>query len=768
MANKSNAANRTPRSKSAPGREEIRFDTDAGDRYEVSLADPDLRALLRQEAMRWAYIVRNRERWAVTERSQDRLHEMAAGTLNSLGIDEHCLKRLSRAEVIEVGVHFRTEEEAWEARVFPWEYVLSAGVRHLGSRWRSLVVRHLHRPRARDSGRPIKQALLVTSCPGRLESDFVFEEECALVRAHLLTPVNPVVDDAGQGTAPIPCERLENPTPRELRAAVERLSPDVIHISGVDAHQGAARLHESVDKDGLYMATEDGGQTRVDALELGRLLNAGKEHGPALVFINTYNSGSRMAALAVAEGAGAAVGFQDFIDDQLAESFLANFYQAWHRSEYSATAALNWAWRRLRQQPRSLRGSGVILWNGVTLDRDFDAADYDEVEQSLLAERLQPLPANARVSARDVLRVHCEPPRRINYAILHNDANLFQSFRLTKRTQHLIEGVELEVTLRVGADDFVYRRRVDVDQNPTFLEDDIRVPLTWDYVRNLNETVRSALYVSVRHGDDVLIRDSYRVDLQPVAEWEDSDRHRAWLPSFILPRDPAVAHIVGEARRYLRALNDYGEAGFDGYQCIDPNAVEPCEGVDLQVRALWCALTYECGIGYINPPPGYARRVQRLRTPGEVLKTKLGTCIDLALLLAALLEFVDIYPAIILLRGHAFPAYWRSDEAYDRFAGMERVPRISATNEYGASGRLDAASRHREWMIAGEDSQWAILDCVKRGELVPIETVAIADGGSFAVAAEMGLENLRDLRAFETMVDVILARRRYGVTPLPF
>ena len=51
-----------------------------------------------------------------------------------------------------------------------------------------------------------------------------------------------------------------------------------------------------------------------------------------------------------------------------------------------------------------------------------------------------------------------------------------------------------------------------------------------------------------------------------------------------------------------------------------------------------------------------------------------GTCIDLALLLASCLEYVDIYPVVVLLSGHAFAGYWRSESAHDAFVQVVHIP----------------------------------------------------------------------------------------------
>ena len=737
----------------------IRLTTDSGDAFTASFKDQAARKKLQQYAMQWAYTVRNRDRWLLTSDAQARIHERATDTLNDIGIGDAAIEAISRARLVEVAAPYSDERDSWEMRIFPWEYLLSAAVRARGELWRSLVVRRIQRSGALPARKGIARALIVTSCPGALHDEYSFEEERALVETNLRSE---------DGTN-MQCDVLVDPTARQLKAWIRDHSPDVVHLTGVDAHLGAVLLELPDDRDrrdGFYLADDDGAETLVDPEELGAIINAGKDHTPQFVFINTYNSASRMAAMAVAQGSAAALGFQDFIDDRLAESFLANFYRAWTLSGYSSWAALDWAWRRLRKQPRSLRGSGVVLWT----ERSFEGAYTPglQLEARLRDERREPFALSEGERIQDVLDVQYKPPGCINYSMLHNNADIFESFRLTKKVHQLLEGVDVAVSLQVGADHFSYRKRVDVDQNPTFLERDIRVPLTWDYVRGLKESVRSALYVEVSHGDEILRRDTHSVTLQPVQEWEDTDENRAWLPSFVLPRDAQVVATVRQAERYLRALADYGQAGFDGYQSLDRNSEAPSEGVDLQVRAIWCALVYEHNLAYINPPPSYAAGTQRLRTPSEVVASGHGTCIDLTLFLAACLEYVEIHPAIFLLQGHAFPAYWRSDSAYSDFGCMRYASEDIDTGDADSSGRFDTVHRYKDWMISGEDSHRAILASIQRGDLVPIESVAMTNCLGFAEAVEQGMENVEAVDEFESMIDLPLARQRYKVTPLPF
>ena len=78
--------------------------------------------------------------------------------------------------------------------------------------------------------------------------------------------------------------------------------------------------------------------------------------------------------------------------------------------------------------------------------------------------------------------------------------------------------------------------------------------------------------------------------LIPVDEWVDDTDNNPWLPSFVLPRDPAILKIINSSRRYLVGIRDDPAAGFDGYQSVDRQGGDPTAGVDAQVQAIWTAL----------------------------------------------------------------------------------------------------------------------------------------------------------------------------------
>jgi CHAT domain len=697
--------------------------------------------------MRWSYRVRNRARWRDDQAASLELENQARRDLLELGIGHEALSAAVEAGLLEVSIPFVSEQQGWDARILPWEALLTAATRSEREGRPLLIVRHLSRPAVAATVAPPEQALIVISEPGRLEGHYSFESERRLIEAHL------AVKDA---------HVLESPTREALALEVRRRSPQVVHLSGFDAHQGAVLLGIPTDsswRDGFYLASSRAALEVCEPEPLALALSAGNPP-PRMVTCNAYNTAARIAALIVAHGAGAAIGFQDDVDDSVAERFFASFYRAWVVSGFDTLPAFRFAWREAREVA-PLRGTGIVLWSAAPLvsEKEQPATEDDRLGKRLRDEREQTIVIDVGRGddLRQILERDVQPLEALNYGLLHNGGSLFETFRLRKLRTGVLRDVRVEVSLSVGPQEFRYRESLDLDLPVTDITDKVRLPLTWDYIRSMRENTRTGLYVEIAVRDRILHSRTYPIVLLPVEEWRDTRRDGKWLPSFVLPRDPAVAAIVDRAQRYLMALRDDPGAGFDGYQSIDEAAADPAEAVDLQVQALWSAIVYEYGLSYINPPPTYTASSQRLRCPYDVIEGRRGTCIDLALLLASCLEYVDIYPVLFLLKGHAIPGYWRSEKAHRDFISMQRV-------DEGQNPR-SGGRQHDSWVIPAE-AYHEIVSLVRANQLVPLETVWLTQHKGYGDATEAGIEDLDDREQFEAMLDVVRAREA-SVTPLP-
>jgi hypothetical protein len=725
---------------------------------------------LAQEAMKWTYVVRSRRRWS--DGGAAKIQEkLATDLLRKMGVDDQKLLGLARARIVEVSTRWTGQEkEGWPARILPWEYVITAATRDVRGDRPLTIVRHLNRGDAKVPQKPPQSVLFVASEPGRLRGQYSFDGERELVRKQFA--------DAGAMW-----HQLESPSLADLDAAVREHKPDVVHLAGFDSHQALEVLRTA----GRYDAVRPGKPTDLDfgidenrdsyilagpqgleAVEPDALAKAltADGHRPQLVSLNIRNSAARIAPQIVAAGARTAVGFQDLFDDQLAEVFFSLFYGSLRRSNWNPNDAFQTAWETIRRQPeRVTQGSGVVLWNAapfvVMSPEDHARAHPDPLD-------LKPLyPGDVKPSeVRDWITVETRAFTELNYSLLHNKRSLFEKFQLfcPNQQRRLLRDVRIKVELAAGGERALYDNMFDVSSD--WALDDIAVPLTSPLLRSIHETVRTSIFVEVSWGDHVIHRRTHNVLLVPVDLWRDTDDDRKWLPSFVFPRDPAVSGLVEMAQRHVRLLRDDPVSGFDGYQSIDPKDPESVSEVDFQVQAIWSAIVHELKLTYINPPPSYSvkRDSQRLRTPTMVVHRHSGTCIDLALFFAACLELVDIYPVIFLLEGHAFPGYWRSDSAHQRFLEA-RPSQIQEIVDADATTSAISGAQSEGWYLR-KSAYDEIVQLVSNGDLVPLESVWLTENSGFWEAVEGGRKNFRPKRDFAAMIDIIVAREKL-VTPLP-
>lgn len=713
---------------------------------------------VQQAAMEWSRVVRNRSRWVrLKARAQDQDVE-AEKLMTALGVSNTQLKQLAAARTVRVAIPFTTEDEGWEARLLPWEFIISASTRRVRtgpvsvSRW--LVRPDLGKRKAK------RTVLFVESSPGRLADEWNFDYERSVVKGY-----------AGAENF----ETLVSPTREQLKAKVRTMRPDVVHLAGFDNHQGLALsgYERQQDVHDGYLLAGSGGLDPVPAADLTALLTP-DGHVPALVFCNLWNSGARISAQLVAAGVRAAVGFQDGVDDALAEIFTGSFYRGLAASKDDVDAAFQAGWDAARDNQRPLRGTGIVLWRGGPLAMCKSAS----TAMAAAPTKLQPSarsgatpvasPIASVADARRAISVMVEPEPQITYGLLHNDDSLFKSFIVRKLEDHPECDVDVTVTLHTNRDDFPFRiTRVMTD--PVWdVAPDVRIALTSSLARSLDEVLKTSLFVQVSCERFPVYCRTFPVTLDPVDLWSDTDDSRVFLPSFIFPRDRAVATIIKQAEQFGTALRDDPTAGFDGYQALDDSLPNPADHVDKQVQAIWYSLLYKVPASYINPPPTYAVASQRIRTPSEVVAGGFGTCIDLALALAACLEAVEIYPVVFLLNDHAFPGYWRTDAARADFCARvekltDRRDEPGPTLEPGAPA--SSGERVRSWSF-GPPVIKEIRRAMNAQLLIPIETVGVTGRWRLADAIEEARGYFDDEQRFLVMLDVQTAREE-RVTPLP-
>lgn len=731
-----------------------------------------------KQAAEWNYRLRDRRRWATRGTGINELRAEARAFINELGIPATVIEQVARARIVQVDLDASDDALATALRNLPWEYLLAAATRPLRGEQSFTVIRRLRAApeSAATASAPSGRWLIVQSAPGRLHQEYDFRSEREIVER-----------SAGANEATL--EEAIDPTPEQLEGKMSGSSFDVVHLAGVDVHQGLDLLqasasafelkrfvlpwvHETEHYEGFILSGGERMLQPIGAQWLATLLCSGALP-PRIVTCNIYNSAYQIGKALVAAGIQSAIGFQDTFDDQLAEEFFATFFRVLPAAEGNSIAAFNYAWQQIRARKSPLQGSGLVLWTTLKLE------DTSLIDEAVIRQHTTTAVELSRQNIRDLLQVEISPIAELNYSILHNNGPLFREFVIKKKDPKLGEVLDLEVNveLHVGTDTYPFRTTASLgySKQQCDLSRDVRVSLASTLNRALRENVRTSLFVEVRWRRVTLHRETYRVTLLSVDEWRDDDANRKWLPSFVLPRDPVVPQIIDRAQKYLMALLDDSTAGFDGYQSVDedPGNRSPasaCVGVDLQVRAIWSALIYDTPLAYINPPPTFTDSSQRLRTPSDVIVGKRGTCIDLALLLASCLEYVEIYPAIILLKTHAFPAYWRHFTYHEKFgqARPEQADMLLAAPDLEARP-ISSQGQTYSWYFDRPEHYRELMGVVQAGKLVPLETVSLTARAGYGDALTEGYKNLGSRREFDSIVDIQLARsdESWRVTPLP-
>lgn len=730
---------------------------------------------LSSEAMRWTHVLRAKERWLDQSGAREARAEDARQTLLAFGLTDKDLQAIGQAHRVVVRMPYRTEAQGWAGRIFPWEYVIAVATR----RWRPsadhhlTVMREFTRPRrahSRAERAGARRMLFVQSAPGALADGWGFADEQRRMQAAL---------------AGIEFHVLKNPSLHQLEAQVLALRPDLIHLSGFDNLQGLRALRELVApstpvelsdgesnqthvrsladlladergvRDGLLMRADTGRARLAQAQELALALSAHGQHCAYFIGVSAENSAARTAALLVAQGVAlAAVGFQDKLDESWAEFFFELLYTPLAREAWHLPRAFEQAWLRARQEPNATRATGVVLWTGAPVLAAREPAD--RVLQPLELPK-SGLPPHLMV----------EPFTELNYAVLHNGEPLFKQFIVERGQAGPGDWLSVDVELQLGTETARYSKRFLADKSRFDLAREIHLPLTAGLMRSSHEAINSSLVIQLTHGSTVLERTSHRMRLLPVDQWRDNASDGQWLPSFVLPRDPAVMRAVEQAQRYVRVLRDNPDAGFEGYQAAPGTDEAQLSEVDRQVQAIWATLVHEWQLGYINPPPGYSKDLdsQRLRTPSMVLDGHAGTCIDLALLFAACLELIDIYPVVFLLNGHALPGYWRHQSfqtAYSQAKLDNQGPTPAVTQDRNASSEAQVYA----WQDIGPDAYKEIAGLIRTRRLVPVETVRLTEHCGFVEAIESGVQALGEVRDFHSVLDIATARIK-RITPLP-
>lgn len=323
------------------------------------------------------------------------------------------------------------------------------------------------------------------------------------------------------------------------------------------------------------------------------------------------------------------------------------------------------------------------------------------------------------------LLVNAEYAPFVNFAMQQNGVPLLKALTV----KNISEKRANNVVTRVWSDPPVIAEktlRVDkAEPDAIYSFKDLSLTLLREPLRKQSEREEGHLWVEITADGIPPHRQPHPLSILAYNEWFGVSSLPEIIAAHVMPNDPAVERVLSNASNLL--LEKTQDGSLSGYQSGNPRRAF------LEVAAIYFAVMRQ-KINYINPPASFEETGQKIRTPEHLLSTKLGTCMDLTMLLAACLEQAGLRPVVVLVEEHAFPGVWLVDKSFD-----------------------DTVTGHAS----------ILLNRIALGEFLCFESTGLAKSPpmDFKTALEQGKSHLKSQAHFHYAVD-IKAARKIGIRPL--
>ncbi|WP_265562478.1 DUF3320 domain-containing protein [Sphingomicrobium arenosum] len=280
-----------------------------------------------------------------------------------------------------------------------------------------------------------------------------------------------------------------------------------------------------------------------------------------------------------------------------------------------------------------------------------------EVEARLAAlkigstpDEVQTTPEIKSDSVQCSVSIAADVAEKIGFVSHQNSVPPLRSIALTNDQDVTLENLRLSLR---SEPDFLEKREWKIDRigpNDTLHINDRRVEINGSYTRGLSESERGQLILELTDEDgEQVAQEKFPVELLAYDEWGGATAMPELLAAFSMPNDPSIDRLLKSASEILRRAGKDGS--IDGYKSGDRRRIYEL------ASAIWTAVC-DLELSYAVPPASFEEQGQKVRTPGSVMRGRLATCLDTALLFTSALEQAGLHPLIVLTKGHAFAGLW--------------------------------------------------------------------------------------------------------------
>jgi len=272
------------------------------------------------------------------------------------------------------------------------------------------------------------------------------------------------------------------------------------------------------------------------------------------------------------------------------------------------------------------------------------------------------------------LDIELELDPKINFAVQQNAVPVIKLFRLTNNTETKLTDLTVKIMLEPEYAPLLEKHIQSIDANSSYTFDELYLELSPQKLATLEERLAGKLHVDVIENEQPILSISKPIELLSFSEWSGVASPPELLAAFIQPNHPEVRKLIKNAKTHLNNISEI--TAFSGYQSKDIIHVEN------MAKSIYKTIQ-DAAITYVNPPASFEEVGQKIRTADRIIEDQMGTCLDLAVLMAAALENVGLNPCIVMIPGHAFAGVWLYDNScpYPAFEDLLQIRKMSETNQ---------------------------------------------------------------------------------------
>ncbi len=244
---------------------------------------------------------------------------------------------------------------------------------------------------------------------------------------------------------------------------------------------------------------------------------------------------------------------------------------------------------------------------------------------------------------------------KVNLAQQQNEIPLLETLTFKNNTQEDIKNVCITLAADLA---FLQEKQWRIERikaGGIFTPKQKDVTLIRSFLANCEETLRTTLQVIVTSDSRILLTEERPVEVLPADVWGGMGHFPELTAAFCRPNDSSVEKILKKAAGILKSLGK--GIILNGYNAEDKR------NVYTQISSIYSAIA-GYGIDYTNPPANFEYEGQRVRSPSQILKSGLGTCFDLSLLMAACLEQCGLNPIILFGQEHSLVGCWLVEDDF--------------------------------------------------------------------------------------------------------